>query len=53
MLWGQLCQSNENGDGPVNMGHLMGSTWHIPNNEIVIITISYSETMSKLVIRHL
>ena len=29
------------------MSHLMHSTWHIPNNEVMVITVSYSKTMSE------
>jgi hypothetical protein len=49
MRWrGQLQKSTGKDGGPVDMGHLMGSTWHVPNNEVVVIAVRYPKTMSEI-----
>ena len=47
MKWGQFHKSRYKGNHPIGMSHLMHSTWHIPNNEVMVITVSYSKTMSE------
>jgi hypothetical protein len=49
MWWrGQLCESEEKGVGPVEIGLLVNSTWHVPNDEVVIITVCYPKTKSEI-----
>ena len=50
MRWrGQLHKSEGKGGGPGDMGHLLGSTWHVPNDEVVVIAVCYPKTMSEIV----
>ena len=49
MQWrGQLCKSKEKGGVPVDMGLLVDSTWHVPNNEVVVIAVCYPTTRSEI-----
>ena len=38
-LRGQLHKSEGKGIGPGDIGHLMGLTWHVPNDEVVVIAV--------------
>jgi len=42
--WDQLHKRKEKGGGPVDMGLLMDWTWHVPNDEVVVIAICYPKT---------
>jgi len=45
--WGQLSKSNEQGNAPDGLGLLMDRTWHVPNDEVVVITVCYPKTRSE------
>jgi hypothetical protein len=48
MWWqSQLTKSEGKDSVPGDTGHLMGSTWHVPNDEVVVITVRYPKTMSE------
>jgi hypothetical protein len=47
-LWGQLHKSKGKGIGPGDIDHLMGLTWHVLNNEVVVITVNYPKTISEI-----
>ena len=49
MRWrGQLHKRGGNGEGPGDKGHLVGSTWHVPNNKVVVIAVRYPKTTSEM-----
>jgi hypothetical protein len=43
----QLEKSTDHTGGPKSIGLLMRSTWHVPNDEVVVITVRYPKTMSE------
>jgi hypothetical protein len=47
-LRGQLHKTKGKDIGPGDIGHLMGFTWYVPDDEVVVITVRYPKTMSEL-----
>ena len=41
-------KSEEKGGGPIDMGLLVDWTWHVPNDEVVVIAVRYPKTMSEI-----
>jgi len=46
--WGQLRKSEEKGGVPVDVGLLVDLTWHVPNDEVVVIAVRYPTTRSEI-----
>ena len=46
--WGQVHKSEGKDVGPGPTGHLMGLTWHVLNDEVVVITVRYPKAMSEI-----
>jgi hypothetical protein len=49
MRWrGQLQKSTDKAGGPEDIGLLVRWTWHVPNDEVVVIAVRYPKTMSEI-----
>ena len=49
-MWmqGQLHKSKGKGIGPGDIGHFVGLTWHVPNDEVVVVAVRYLKTVSEI-----
>jgi len=44
----QLNKSEEEQNVPVERGQVMDWTWHVPNDEVVVIAVCYPKTKSEI-----